>query len=123
MNARTKKVVRIAAIPFSLLLAGGYVAFRAGGCQAIGVKMDPVAAAPDATVTPATTDMMFSGSKSGAMFTPEEPRPERKAMLGGSKSMTIGQPEDFTPAPEPTSEPNAAPRKPTKHQPSQPQSR
>ena len=99
MNARTKKVLRIAAIPFSLALIGGYLAVRASGGLAFGTKAEPVAGpASEAAATAAEPDpMMFSGSKSGAIFTPAPAKLEPKEMFVGSKSGPIAHPEDFKP--------------------------
>ena len=126
MNVRTKKVLRIAAVPFSLVLIGGYVAFRASGGLAFGTKAESAAAivAPDAAAEP--DPMMFSGSKSGPIFTPP-PKENPKEMFVGSKSGGISRPEDFAPPdpfklpPVPATQPKP-PAKPAQ-QPAKPQSK
>lgn len=89
-KARHSPILKIAVLAFSLMLAGGFVGYRATRQPPSTPVTQPDASKPE------TDEMMFSGSKSGPVI-----EPRQTEFIGGSKSGFILKPSPGFPL-EPT---------------------
>src|SRR5688572_10650247 len=82
------KVLRVAAVCFSLALFGGYLVYRSGGSPT--PSTNPAGAAPTTAQTTADERTVMPSSKSGPVTPPSTQRGRR--MMPGSKSAVLTEP-------------------------------
>ena len=113
------KLLKAAAVGCSVLLAAGFVSYRAGAFDSLlhpaptVVEPVPVPAADEsAQPTPVTKGIdpaVFSSSKS-IILTPVTPTPGGSTALPGSKSAPVFEPPPATPAPKTVSPAPGSPK-------------
>ena len=109
------KALKVAAVCFSLVLLGGYVAYRSGATLMPSTKSGRVMPATDGAAPAAAPDerLIMPSSKSGPVTPPPPTTRAARRMMPGSKSAVLTEPvRDITssserPATQPATRPSS----------------